>query len=215
MSEKKKKKKEGRKKEGTQEGANQETKEGRKERRKEGRKEGANQETKEGRNEGRKQGRKEQGRKERVAPGFQGATAPTERRSLGRVAQHHAQGAGDDARTTSHAISAAPPIAFAAAALPQSTRPGTTTLSLARAQGLFARRRGSCGISWVPAHRTPPAVRTAAAVGCVGRACWWPRSSLSSKQSQAQRPAARGLTAAGGERARPRISSRAGLHWGC
>ena len=66
----------------------------RKEGTQEGRQEGRSQPRNEGRNERWKQERKEQGRKERGAPGFQGATAPTERRSLGRVAHHHAQGAG-------------------------------------------------------------------------------------------------------------------------
>ena len=46
------------------------------------------------------------------------AHALTEHRSRGRVAYHHIQRDGDNARTTSHAIGAAPPDAFAAAALP-------------------------------------------------------------------------------------------------
>ena len=82
-----------------------------------------------------------------AVPGFQGAAALTERRSRGRMARHHAQRAGDDARIAGHAIGVAAPIALATAVLPQ-VEPSTIVCCASKRLVLASHCCGPTRYSW-------------------------------------------------------------------
>ena len=89
-----------------------------------------------------------------AVPGCQGAAALTERRSRGRMAPHHAQRAGDDARIAGHAIGVAEPIALATAALPQ-VEPSTIVCCASRRLVLGSHCCGPTRYSWPDTSRYP------------------------------------------------------------